>query len=74
MYFYHSINKTSNTNKARFCLQAPELDLTVIDQMVWKPENLARNALLRISIYKDTVLRPLEVSWLGLHNFNQEVK
>lgn len=60
-----------NTNKARLCLQSPEEELPqdVIDQMVWTPENLARNALLRISMYKDTMLRPLEVSCLGLHNF-----
>lgn len=61
---------TFHTNKKRLCLQAPEQDLPkdFIDQMVWTPENLARNALLRITMYKDTMLRPLEVSCLVLHN------
>lgn len=47
-----------------FCLQTAEeeqqQDITV--QMVWTPEKLARNVFLRINMYKDTMLRPLEVS------------
>ncbi|KAF3849885.1 hypothetical protein F7725_019604 [Dissostichus mawsoni] len=34
----------------------------IIDNMVWTPENLDKNALHRINMYKDTMLRPLEVS------------
>ncbi|XP_026196504.1 adenylate kinase 9 isoform X2 [Anabas testudineus] len=49
--------------------QAPEQDLPkdFIDQMVWTPENLARNALLRITMYKDMMLRPLE-DYMTDHN------
>lgn len=43
-----------------------ELEKDVIDQLVWPTENLARNAFIRINMYKDTVLRPLEVSYEGL--------
>lgn len=49
-----------------FSLQAAEEDLgkNMIDQMVWIPENLAQNASVRITVYRDTMLRPLEVSYL----------
>ncbi|CAB1435476.1 unnamed protein product [Pleuronectes platessa] len=39
----------------------------VIYQMVWTPENLTRNALIRINMYKDTVLKPLE-DYMAAHN------
>lgn len=54
-----------------FCLQSGEEELQkdVIDQMVWTPENLARNGFHRINMYKDTMLRPLEVSYPGLQKF-----
>ncbi len=54
-----------------FCLQAGEEELQkdVIDQMVWTPENLAGNAFSRINMYKDTMLRPLEVGHAGLQKF-----
>ncbi|XP_044026265.1 adenylate kinase 9 isoform X2 [Siniperca chuatsi] len=44
-----------------------ELQKDIIDQMVWTPENLARNAFSRIDIYKDTMLRPLE-DYMTAHN------
>ncbi|KAE8286847.1 Adenylate kinase 9 [Larimichthys crocea] len=37
-----------------------ELQKDIIDQMVWTPENLPRNAFSRINMYKNTMLRPLE--------------
>ncbi|KAG7244154.1 hypothetical protein INR49_004227 [Caranx melampygus] len=42
--------------------KAAEEDLgkDMIDQMVWIPENLAQNASVRITMYRDTMLRPLE--------------
>ncbi|XP_034999516.2 adenylate kinase 9 [Hippoglossus stenolepis] len=43
------------------------LQRDVIDQMVWAPENLTRNALIRINMYKDTVLKPLE-DYMAAHN------
>lgn len=69
LFFYHRLNKNSKI----FCLQASEQEppKDAFDQMVWTPENLARDASLRISMYRDTMLRLLEVSWLGLHNVNQ---
>lgn len=33
------------------------------DQMVWLPENLNRNAMSRINMYKGSALRLLEVSY-----------
>lgn len=39
-----------------------ELSRYTVDRMVWTPEYLARNALVRINMYKDNMLRPLEVS------------
>ncbi|XP_069370668.1 adenylate kinase 9 [Paralichthys olivaceus] len=44
-----------------------ELQRDVIDQMVWVPENLTQNALTRINMYKDTVLKPLE-DYMVAHN------
>ncbi|KAK2856221.1 hypothetical protein Q5P01_004956 [Channa striata] len=44
-----------------------ELPKDAIYQMVWTPENLVRNVLLRISMYKDTVLGPLE-NYIADHN------
>ncbi|KAM4713125.1 adenylate kinase 9 [Anableps anableps] len=38
-----------------------------IDQMVWIPENLSRNAISRINIYKNRILRPLE-DYIAEHN------
>ncbi|XP_034436680.1 adenylate kinase 9-like [Hippoglossus hippoglossus] len=43
------------------------LQRDVIYQMVWLPENLTRNALIRINMYKDTVLKPLE-DYMAAHN------
>ncbi|CAB1435475.1 unnamed protein product [Pleuronectes platessa] len=43
------------------------LQRDVIDQMVWTPENLTLNALIRINMYKDTVLKPLE-DYMAAHN------
>ncbi|XP_070781653.1 adenylate kinase 9 [Enoplosus armatus] len=40
--------------------QVGELQKDIIDQMVWTPENLPRNAFPRINMYHDTMLRPLE--------------
>uniref|UniRef100_A0A3Q1CXD4 Nucleoside-diphosphate kinase n=1 Tax=Amphiprion ocellaris TaxID=80972 RepID=A0A3Q1CXD4_AMPOC len=37
-----------------------ELPKENLDQIVWRPEYLARNTSVGISMYKDTVLRPLE--------------
>ncbi|KAF3702867.1 Adenylate kinase 9 [Channa argus] len=63
------VEEELHTNKTRFCLQATEKELRkdAIDQMVWTPENLVRNALRRINMYKDTVLRPLE-NYIVDHN------
>ncbi|KAM9339254.1 adenylate kinase 9 [Symphorus nematophorus] len=44
-----------------------ELQKDIIDQMVWTPENLARNAFTRINMYKETMLRPLE-DYMTEHN------
>ncbi|XP_063757950.1 adenylate kinase 9 [Eleginops maclovinus] len=44
-----------------------ELEKDFIDKMVWTPENLDRNALHRINMYKDTMLRPLE-DYMTDHN------
>lgn len=51
-----------------FCLQAGEEELQkdIINQMVCTPENLAKNALHRINMYKDSMLRPLEVTYIRL--------
>ncbi|XP_028996681.1 adenylate kinase 9 [Betta splendens] len=45
--------------------QPPEEELP--DQTVWTPENLSSNALLRINMYRDTMLRPLE-DYMTEHN------
>ncbi|XP_072219011.1 adenylate kinase 9 [Leuresthes tenuis] len=37
-----------------------ELPKSITEQMVWTPENLPRNAFIRINMFKDTMLRPLE--------------
>lgn len=60
MIFYY-------TNRI-FCLQTGEEELQkdITDQMVWTPDNLARNAIPRITMYKHIMLRPLEVSYPGL--------
>ncbi|XP_047243110.1 adenylate kinase 9 isoform X2 [Girardinichthys multiradiatus] len=49
--------------------QAEEEDLSKdnIDQMVWTPENLPRNAFARINTYQDNLLRPLE-DYMAEHN------
>ncbi|XP_024863203.1 adenylate kinase 9 isoform X2 [Kryptolebias marmoratus] len=44
-----------------------ELQQDIIDQMVWTPENLPRNASIRINMYKDTLVRPLE-DYMTEHN------
>ncbi|XP_056260814.1 adenylate kinase 9 isoform X1 [Seriola aureovittata] len=44
-----------------------ELQKDIIYQMVWIPENLDRNAFIRINMYKDTMLRPLE-DYMTAHN------
>ncbi|XP_053192664.1 adenylate kinase 9 [Scomber japonicus] len=44
-----------------------ELQKDIIDQMVWTPENLDKNASHRINTYKNTVLRPLE-DYMTDHN------
>nr|XP_046228264.1 adenylate kinase 9 [Scatophagus argus] len=44
-----------------------ELQKKIIDQMVWIPENLARNALLKINMYKHTMLGPLQ-DYMKDHN------
>ncbi|XP_032398949.1 adenylate kinase 9 isoform X3 [Etheostoma spectabile] len=44
-----------------------ELQKHIIDQMVWTPENLARNAFSRLTMYKNTMLRPLE-DYMTEHN------
>ncbi|XP_039637151.1 adenylate kinase 9 isoform X2 [Perca fluviatilis] len=44
-----------------------ELQKDIIDQMVWTPENLARNAFTRLTMYKNTMLRPLE-DYMTEHN------
>ncbi|XP_051264627.1 adenylate kinase 9 isoform X2 [Dicentrarchus labrax] len=44
-----------------------ELQKDFIDQMVWTPENLPRNAFHRVNMYKDTMLRPLE-DYMTDHN------
>ncbi|XP_047429649.1 adenylate kinase 9 [Mugil cephalus] len=44
-----------------------ELSRDTINQMVWMPENLAENAFLRINMYNDTMVRPLE-DYMAEHN------
>ncbi|XP_031726212.1 adenylate kinase 9 isoform X2 [Anarrhichthys ocellatus] len=44
-----------------------ELQKDIIGQMVWTPENLAKNVFLRINMYNDTMLRPLE-DYIAAHN------
>ncbi|XP_060948026.1 adenylate kinase 9-like [Limanda limanda] len=43
------------------------LQRDVIYHLVWSPENSTRNALIRINMYKDTVLKPLE-DYMAAHN------
>lgn len=45
-----------------FFPQEEELSKDTNDRMVWTPEYLAKNAFVRINMYKDNMLRPLEVS------------
>uniref|UniRef100_A0A667Z4H0 Uncharacterized protein n=1 Tax=Myripristis murdjan TaxID=586833 RepID=A0A667Z4H0_9TELE len=42
-----------------------ELHNDMINQMVWLPENSTENTSLSISMYKETTLRSLEVSFFG---------
>ncbi|KAM4529308.1 adenylate kinase 9 [Fundulus diaphanus] len=44
-----------------------DLSKDIIDQMVWTPENLPRNAFVRINTYKGNLLRPLE-DFIAEHN------
>ncbi|XP_034755964.1 adenylate kinase 9 isoform X3 [Etheostoma cragini] len=44
-----------------------ELQKNIIDQMVWTPENLARIAFSRLTMYKNIMLRPLE-DYMTEHN------
>ncbi|KAK9531540.1 hypothetical protein VZT92_010959 [Zoarces viviparus] len=44
-----------------------EIQKDIIGQMVWTPENLAKNVFLRINMYNDTMLRPLE-DYIEAHN------
>ncbi|XP_038592648.1 adenylate kinase 9 isoform X2 [Micropterus salmoides] len=44
-----------------------ELQKDITDQMVWTPDNLARNAIPRITMYKHIMLRPLE-DYMTDHN------
>ncbi|XP_068199434.1 adenylate kinase 9 [Antennarius striatus] len=44
-----------------------KLQKDTTDQMVWAPENLECNALLKINMYKDIMLRPLE-DYMMEHN------
>ncbi|XP_060948025.1 adenylate kinase 9-like [Limanda limanda] len=43
------------------------LQRDVIYHLVWSPENSTQNALYRINMYKDTVLKPLE-DYMAAHN------
>lgn len=47
------------------CLQSQKVEFKkrMYDQMVWLPENLNRNAMSRINMYKGSALRLLEVSY-----------
>lgn len=50
-----------------FCLQTGdrEFQKLTFEQMVWIPDNFAENAFNRITLYKETMLKPLEVSYPG---------
>ncbi|XP_034018068.1 adenylate kinase 9 [Thalassophryne amazonica] len=61
--FQKRVNKEVNDeDKEEDQLQAKEEDYhdTFMEEMVWTPENSTSNAFLRITTYKDTILRPLE--------------
>ncbi|XP_037541400.1 adenylate kinase 9 [Nematolebias whitei] len=47
--------------------QEKEHQKNIVDQMVWTPENLLRNASTRINMYNETMLRPLE-DYMTEHN------
>ncbi|XP_039454978.1 adenylate kinase 9 isoform X1 [Oreochromis aureus] len=47
--------------------QEEELSKDTIDRMVWTPEYVAKNAFVRINMYKDNMLRPLE-DYMANHN------
>ncbi|XP_005914603.1 adenylate kinase 9 [Haplochromis burtoni] len=47
--------------------QEEELSKDTNDRMVWTPEYLAKNAFVRINMYKDNMLRPLE-DYMANHN------
>ncbi|XP_030577131.1 adenylate kinase 9 isoform X3 [Archocentrus centrarchus] len=44
-----------------------ELSRETVDRLVWTPEFLARNAFVRINMYKENMLRPLE-DYMTNHN------
>ncbi|XP_029352962.1 adenylate kinase 9 [Echeneis naucrates] len=67
VYINKTANKDEDMEDEEEKVVEEELQRDSIDQMVWLPENLARNALIRINMYKDTLLRPLE-DYMTDHN------
>ncbi|KAL7388763.1 hypothetical protein ABVT39_020280 [Epinephelus coioides] len=60
-------NKDEEVEDEEVQVGGEELQKDIIDQMVWTPENSDRNAFSRITMYKDTMLRPLE-DYITHHN------
>uniref|UniRef100_A0A673AJA2 Uncharacterized protein n=1 Tax=Sphaeramia orbicularis TaxID=375764 RepID=A0A673AJA2_9TELE len=58
--------KTESTGEEVEDEEEQEIQKESVDQMVWTPENLSQNVSLKISIYKDTMLRPLEFNYMYL--------
>ncbi|XP_050927825.1 LOW QUALITY PROTEIN: adenylate kinase 9 [Lates calcarifer] len=58
------INKKENKDEEA---EEEEEQVILLTKMVWTPENLARNAFIRINMYKETMLRPLE-DYMTDHN------
>ncbi|XP_028252479.1 adenylate kinase 9 isoform X2 [Parambassis ranga] len=60
-------NKDQDVDDEEQLAEEEELPRYIIDQMVWPSDNLVKNALIRINMYKNTMLRPLE-DYMAEHN------
>ncbi|XP_075315081.1 adenylate kinase 9 [Odontesthes bonariensis] len=60
-------SKDQEVNNEEEQAEEEELPKNITEQMVWTPENLPRNAFIRINKFRDTMLRPLE-DYMTDHN------
>ncbi|KAM9703756.1 adenylate kinase 9 [Menidia menidia] len=67
VYINKNKNKDQEVDDEEEQAEEEELSMTIVDQMVWVPENLPRNAFVKINVFKDTLLRPLE-DYMSDHN------